>query len=83
MRPDQSHAILLASRFYWHDLPVDVAVPVAEGIKEKAIAWLKEFAFSRKRLLLYQILEDWYAFGPPAFQTEMAERISRGESFWG
>jgi hypothetical protein len=26
--------------------------------------------------------EDWFAFGPPAFQTEIAERIGRGEKPW-
>jgi hypothetical protein len=26
--------------------------------------------------------EEWYAFGPPAFQTEMHERIGRGEQPW-
>jgi hypothetical protein len=32
--------------------------------------------------LLYRIGEEWYAFGPPAFQTEMHERIGRGEQPW-
>jgi hypothetical protein len=26
--------------------------------------------------------DDWFAFGPPAFQAEIAERIGRGEKPW-
>lgn len=26
--------------------------------------------------------DEWYAFGPPAFQTEMRERIGKGERLW-
>jgi hypothetical protein len=50
--------------------------------RTKALDWLKQFAMRRKRLLLYKRFEDWHAFGPPAFQAEMRERISRGEKPW-
>jgi len=33
-------------------------------------------------LLIYQLKDDWFAFGPPAFQAEMRERIERGEKPW-
>jgi len=32
--------------------------------------------------LIYQMGEDWYAFGPPAFQHEMHDRFGRGERPW-
>jgi len=44
--------------------------------------WLMKFSTENKRLLIYQIAEDWFAFGPPAFQAEIAERIGRGEKPW-
>ncbi len=82
MRPEKSNLILLASNFTWRGLPVDVAVPVGDRPKTKALDWLKQFATGARRLLLYQSFEEWHAFGPPAFQAEMRERISRGEKPW-
>jgi hypothetical protein len=84
MRPDKANVILLASRFHWHELPVDVAVPVASGIVSEAFTWLRDFASGARRLLLYQeqVDQDWYAFGPLAFQMEMSERIKKGEQVW-
>ncbi len=82
MRPDKANLILLASNFTWRGLPVDVAVPIGDRPRTKALDWLKQFAAARKRLLLYRIFEDWHAFGPPAFQAEMRERISRGDRPW-
>jgi hypothetical protein len=82
MRPDKADTIVLASNFVWRGVPVDVAVPIGERPKRKALEWLKAFATARQRLLLFAIAGDWYAFGPPAFQTEMHERIGRGEQPW-
>ncbi len=83
MRPDRAGMILLAANFSWQGFPVDVAVAVGERPKEKALRWLKGFCADRKRLLLYQMGDDWYAFGPPAFQNDMHARIGRGERPWG
>jgi hypothetical protein len=41
-----------------------------------------KFSTEKKRLLIYQMDDDWFAFGPPAFQAEIAERIGRGETPW-
>jgi hypothetical protein len=82
MRPDRAGLILLPANFTWRGLPVDVAVPVGERPKQKALDWLKAFATAKGRPLLYRIGEDWYAFGPPDFQTEMRDRIGRGEQPW-
>jgi hypothetical protein len=32
--------------------------------------------------LLYRQNDDWFAFGPPAFQMEMRERMARGDKLW-
>ena len=82
MRPDKSDMILLAANFTWHSLPVDVAVAAGTRPKQKALDWLKKFASEKKRLLIYQIGEDWFAFGPPAFQAEISERIQSGNAPW-
>jgi len=82
MRPDKAGVILLARYFEWSHLPVDVGVPAERGISDEAITWLKNFSFGRKRLLLYQIDAEWFALGPPAFQQDMARRMSSGEQFW-
>lgn len=82
MRPDKAGLILLAANFPWRGLWVDVAVPVGDKPRAKALDWLKQFAIDRKRLLLYQVADEWHAFGPPAFQHEMHDRISRGEKPW-
>jgi hypothetical protein len=82
MRPDKAGMILLAANFSWQGHPVDVAVRVGERPKNKALEWLKSFCAERKRPLLYQAGEDWYAFGPPAFQKDMHDRMERGERPW-
>jgi hypothetical protein len=82
MRPDKADLILLPASFTWRGLPVDVAVPIGERPKPKALEWLKAFSSAKGRPLLYRITEDWYAFGPPDFQTEMRDRIGRGEQPW-
>ena len=82
MRPDKSDLIMLAANFVWNGLPVDVAVAGGERPKRKALDWLLKFSAANKRCLIYQIGEDWFAFGPPAFQKEITGRISRGEKPW-
>jgi hypothetical protein len=82
MRPDKSDMIMLAANFMWRGLPVDVVVPVGDRPKKKALDWLMKFSSEKKRLLIYQIEQDWFAFGPPAFQAEISERIRRGEKPW-
>jgi hypothetical protein len=82
MRPDQARVIILAANFMWRGCPVDVAVPVGEGPTPQALDWLKEFSSSRGRMLLYQMNEEWFAFGPPPFQVEMRDRIGKGETPW-
>ena len=74
--------IMLAANFMWRGLPVDVVVPVGDRPKKKALDWLMKFSSEKKRLLIYQIEQDWFAFGPPAFQAEIAERIRHGEKPW-
>ena len=73
---------MLAANFIWQGLPVDVVVAVGGRPKSKALDWLMKFSSEKKRLLLYQVEDDWFAFGPPAFQSDMHARIGRGEKPW-
>lgn len=82
MRPDKSDVILLAANFFWNGLPVDVAVAAGRRPKQKALDWLMKFGAARRRCLIYQVDDEWFAFGPPAFQAEIAERIQRGDTPW-
>ena len=82
MRPDRSNMIMLAANFHWQGLPVDVLVAVGDRPKQKALDWLMNFSRERRRCLVYQIGADWFAYGPPAFQQEISERIGRGAKLW-
>src|SRR5260370_22768510 len=75
---DASGQILPGANFTWHGLPVDVAVAAGARPKQKALDCLKKFSSEKKRLLIYQIEQDWFAFCPPAFQAEIAARIGPG-----
>lgn len=82
MRPDKANLILLPANFRWRTIPVHVAVAVGARPKDKAIRWLKDFCLESHRPLIFQCDGEWSAYGPPQFQTEMAERLSRGEQPW-
>ena len=41
-----------------------------------------KFSSEKKRLLVYQVKEDWFAFGPSAFQSDIKASIERGEMPW-
>jgi len=82
LRPDKASMILLAGNFTWRGYAVDVAVPVGARPSSKALEWLRHFATTQRRLLVYGDAEEWYAFGPAAFQAEMRDRIDRGERLW-
>jgi hypothetical protein len=82
MRPDKSDLIMLAANSFWQGLPVDVIVAASRRPKQKALDWLMKFSTENRRCLIYQIDEEWFAFGPPAFQAEISGRVSRGEKPW-
>jgi hypothetical protein len=79
MRPDKADMILLAANFSWRGLPVDVAVAVRDRPKQKALDWLTKFSSEKKRLLIYQLDGDWFAFGPPGIpgRNRRANRAGR------
>ena len=82
MRPDKSGLIMLAADFVWRGLSVDVVVAAGQRPKRKALQWLMEFSATNRRLLIYQMDGEWFAFGPPAFQADISQRVQRGETPW-
>ncbi len=62
--------IMLAANFVWHGVPVDVVVAAGDRPRKKALDWLMKFSSEKKRLLIYQVDEEWFAFGPPAFHSD-------------
>jgi len=82
MRPDKANLILLPANFQWRGIPVHVAVAVGARPKDKAINWLKDFCRKSHRPLIFQMHDEWIAYGPPQFQTEMAARLSSRKQPW-
>ena len=88
MKPNNAKVVVLFDQGTWQGMPVDVAVPVGRRIPPRALNWLKQFAQTRNRALLYseQVVENGQytnkqavcAFGPPEFQEDIADRASRG-----
>ncbi len=83
LRPDKAGCLVLLAKLSWRNMPVDVVVPVGPRIKPKSLAWLKNYASSHGRLLIYgEGDEIWTAYGPPEFQHEIAERFNQGDVLW-
>ena len=92
MKPSNAKVIVLFEQLNWRGMPVDVAVPVGRRIPPRSLEYLKNFAQTNQRGLVYseQIMKDgkytreqsFAVFGPPEFQQEMAERSARGERPW-
>ena len=85
--------IVLPAQMIWRNRPVDVAVPVGKRIPPRALNWLQQFAEQQNRMLLHseQVEVDGVftnrqrvaAYGPPAFQQEMAQRMASGDMHLG
>jgi len=92
MKPNNAKVIVLFDQTVWRGMPVDVAVPVGRRIPPRSLQWLKGFAQTHQRGLLYseQVVENgkftnqqqFAAFGPAEFQAEMAERAASGQRPW-
>jgi len=68
----------LAAIFFRRGLPVDVVVAAGFVPRKKALDRLMKFCSERKRLLICQVKEDWFAFGPPASLAGISRRRRAG-----
>jgi hypothetical protein len=93
MKPNNAKVIVLFDQTRWRGVPVDVAVPVGRRIPPRSLNWLKAYAESHQRCLIYSEQnvdaegrytqqQSFSAYGPPEFQMEMAQKAASGERPW-
>lgn len=92
MKPSNGKVIVIFNKLRWNGVSVDLAVPVGKRIPPRSLEWLKKFSEKHMRPLIYmeQIVEGGQfqkqqkllAFGPPAFQQEMASWQQQGKTLW-
>ncbi len=66
----------------WQGKPVDIVTTTGKDPEPDALEWLKEFGMQQNRPFIYQLAGQWNAFGPPAFQQLIKDKLSRGEAIW-
>jgi hypothetical protein len=79
MRPEECGVIVLAGRSSWAGHPVDVLVSAGCDPDERMLTWFREYSTRNMRPFLYQQNEQWFGYGPQAFQHEVAARAARNE----
>jgi hypothetical protein len=92
MKPNNGKVIIIFKKLEWNSIPVDLAVPVGKKIPPRSLNWLKEFSKKQMRPLIYteqivvngefQKQQQILAYGPPAFQQDMAQWQKEGRKFW-
>jgi hypothetical protein len=79
-RPDKIGVIFVIAD--WRGVPIYVLTPAGRDPDDELLAWTKEWAAREPRPCLYQLGDEWYAYGPTAFQQEMLAKMARGERLW-
>ncbi len=92
MKPSNGKVIIIFNKLVWNGIPVDLAVPVGKKIPPRSLNWLKQFSQKQMRPLIYteqivvngefQKQQQILAYGPPAFQQDMAQWQKEGRKLW-
>lgn len=92
MKPDNAKLIVIFNKLNWQSQAVDLAVPVGKRIPPRALKWLKDFATSNNRPLLYteqtikqgqfQQQQQVFAYGTPEFQQDQIRWQQEGKKLW-
>ncbi len=93
MKPDNGKVIVMFNKLNWHGYPVDLAVPVGKCIPPQSLEWLKNFAATNMRPLIYteqittetgefQQQQQAFGHGPPAFQQDLLRWQQEGKKLW-
>lgn len=82
LQPSQSGVIMLSGRATWSGRPVDVLVSAGKDPDEKVLGWFHDYSIKHMRPFIYQRDEQWYAFGPEAFQRVVSERVAKGQDLF-
>ncbi len=82
MLPSRSGVIVLSGRLTWRKHAVDVLVSAGKDPDAKLLAWYQQYSIKDYRPFVYQQQEQWFGFGPEAFQADIAAKVARGEALW-
>ncbi len=82
MQPNKTGVIVLTGRSQWLGQPVDVLVSAGRDPDETVLAWYRDYSIKAMRPFMYQLNEQWFGFGPTAFQQAMAAKVAKGEPLW-
>lgn len=66
----------------WRGKRAYVLTPAGADPTPELLDWIRQHAQQTACPIVYQHTGEWYALGPPEFQNEMAEKISRNEELW-
>lgn len=79
-RPDRLGVIVIRVR--WRDAPAYLLLSAGREPDEALLEWMRAFSRRTHRPFFYEQRGEKLAFGPPAFQQDMLERLARGEPMW-
>lgn len=79
-RPDKIGVIFVIMD--WHGLPIYALTPAGRDPGGETLEWVEKWSRKHQQPFIYQMHDEWYAFGPTAFQKEILEKLARGEKLW-
>jgi len=92
MKPDTGKVIVIFNKKTWRGAPVDLAVPVGQKIPDPSLDWLKNYAETHRRPLLWleRVLKDgeyldpplFFGHGPQPFLLELLQAQQQGKAPW-
>ncbi len=82
LQPNRSGVIVITDRIHWQGRNVDILVSAGRDPDAGLIDWYQRFSIRHGRPFIYQRREQWYAFGPQAFQRCISAKVAAGEPLW-
>jgi hypothetical protein len=80
-RPDRLGVMVIEMK--WRGIEAYVLVNAGRDPDEATVAWMEAFCQRTGRPFFYERGGERFGFGPPEFQAEMMDKVSRGEPLWG
>ena len=79
-RPDRLGVIVVPMR--WRERAAFVLLSAGQDPGPAMLAWMQAYATATGSPFFYQAEGQRVGYGPPEFQREMLEKVSRGERLW-
>jgi hypothetical protein len=79
-RPNQLGVMVIPMK--WRGRDAYILRHAGRDPDERMLAWMRDLSQRTGRPFFYEIAGERYGFGPPEFQSEMADRVARGEALW-